>query len=294
MKQKITLENCPICNSTNNTNSMNVVDHMITKEEFTIQKCLDCDFHFTNPRPTEEINGEYYKSENYISHSSSNKGIINKLYNVVRNYTLKRKRRIIENLTNERNLLDIGCGTGHFLNECKQNDWNISGLEPDEDARNFTKKHFNFSTEPIENLYSKKEKSFDVVTMWHVLEHVYHLQKDVSQIVSLIKENGYFVIAVPNRESFDANYYKNYWAAYDVPRHLYHFSENNIVELMQQYDLQHIKTLPMKFDSFYVSMLSEKYKKGSIVKAFWIGLLSNLKAKNGGGYSSHIYIFKKQ
>lgn len=293
MKQKDILEQCPICNSSAIQNEINVIDHMITKEEFTIQKCTDCGFYFTNPRPSEETNSFYYQSDEYISHSSSKKGIINKLYNVVRNYTLKQKRNIIEKLTPERNLLDIGCGTGHFLNECKENGWNVTGLEPDSDARNFTRENFNFETEPIQNLYSKEEKSFNVITMWHVLEHVYHLQKDVKQIVSLLKKDGYLVIAVPNRKSLDANLYKTYWAAYDVPRHLYHFSENDVKNLISQKGLQHIKTLPMKFDSFYISMLSEKYKNGSILKAFLNGCKSNLKAKKGFGYSSQIYVFKK-
>lgn len=293
MEHLIKTSNCPICESESLVDVMTIKDHMITQEIFSIQRCSDCDFHFTNPRPTEEVIGHYYKSENYISHSSSKKGIINKLYNKVRSYTLKQKRHILEGLTENRNLLDIGSGTGHFFNECKNNGWNAIGLEPDNDARDFALTNFNIQLSPIERLYELEKAFVDVVTMWHVLEHVFHLKKDVEQIASLIKQDGYFIIAVPNRESWDAKYYKEFWAAYDVPRHLYHFSEKNMIQLVEQFGLKHHQTLPMKFDSFYVSMLSEKYIKGSLVKAFFNGLKSNRKAKSEGGFSSQIYIFKK-
>ncbi len=293
MEHTIKIAKCPICESESLVDVMKIKDHMITQEVFTVQKCSDCDFHFTNPRPSEGVIGNYYKSENYISHSSSKKGIINKLYNNVRSYTLKQKRRILENLTENRNLLDIGSGTGHFLNECKTNGWNAVGLEPDTDARDFAKNTFQIDLSPIEQLYQLEKSSFDVITMWHVLEHVFHLQKDVEQISTLLKKEGYFIVAVPNRESWDAKYYQEFWAAYDVPRHLYHFSEKNMIQLMNQFGLKHQQTLPMKFDSFYVSMLSEKYKNGSLVKAFFNGMKSNRKAKSSGGFSSQIYIFKK-
>lgn len=271
---------------------MEVKDHMITKENFTIVECVSCGFHFTNPRPCIERIGDYYKSEEYISHSSSNKGIINKLYNRVRNYTLKQKVKLVRSLAKGNELLDIGAGTGHFLNTCKQNGFSVAGLEPDQDAVRFAQTHFNIQLKPLEELHQLPAASRDVITMWHVLEHVYDLQKDFKRISEILKDSGVLVIAVPNMESLDAQHYKEFWAAYDVPRHLYHFRKEDIRLLASQYGLKLDRVLPMKFDAFYVAMLSEKYKQGSLLKAFQKGWSSNLKSAQRG-YSSQIYILRK-
>lgn len=288
----IRLTNCPICESSELVKYMDVKDHMITKEEFVIEQCKSCGFHFTNPRPTITTIGNYYKSENYVSHSSSRKGIINNIYNVVRNYTLRKKVQLLRNYSKGNFLLDIGAGTGHFLNHALYSGFDVQGLEPDSDAIRFAKDVFHLDIDPLSMLHDIPANSKDIITMWHVLEHVYDLQKDFKQFVNILKKNGLFIIAVPNLQSFDANYYKSYWAAYDVPRHLYHFRQEDIEALAKQHGLTLETVKPMKFDSFYVSMLSEKYKKGSLLKAFWIGLKSNMKHKKGG-YSSQIYILRK-
>ncbi|MCE3297138.1 MAG: hypothetical protein K0R65_2852 [Crocinitomicaceae bacterium] len=271
---------------------MEVKDHMITGETFTIQECISCGFHFTNPRPSIERIGDYYKSEEYVSHSSSNKGLINKLYNRVRNYTLKKKVQLVKSLAKGNELLDIGAGTGHFLNACKQNGFSVEGLEPDQDAVRFAKTNFGVDLKSLDELHHLPAASKDIITMWHVLEHVYDLQKDFTRISEVLKETGTLIIAVPNLESYDAQRYRNLWAAYDVPRHLYHFRKKDIAALAAQHDLKLTKVLPMKFDAFYVSMLSEKYKKGSLIHAFRNGWLSNLKSAKGG-YSSQVYILQK-
>lgn len=271
---------------------MKVKDHMISQEEFNIVSCSNCGFHFTNPIPTIDRIGNYYKSEAYISHSSSKKGLINSIYNLVRNYTLKKKVRLLKSLPGNRDLLDIGAGTGHFLNQCRQKGFNVEGLEPDQDAVRFASEKLGIQLKPLSHLYELPKESKDLITMWHVLEHVYHLQNDFKQLVDILKPKGHLIIAVPNLESYDAELYGDYWAAYDVPRHLYHFRRKDIQQLADEFGLTLKDVRPMKFDSYYVSMLSEKYKKGFLLKAFWIGLLSNLKSK-GRGYSSQIYILSK-
>jgi 2-polyprenyl-3-methyl-5-hydroxy-6-metoxy-1,4-benzoquinol methylase len=247
---------------------------------------------FTNPRPSPDRIGEYYKSEDYVSHSSTKKGLVNKVYNWVRSYTLKKKISLLKELTPGKKLLDIGAGTGHFLAKAKESGFTVLGLEPDEDARKVALSENGIELKDLSLLHSLDE-TFDVVSMWHVLEHVYDLQVDLEKIVSLVNQDGVLIIAVPNYTSFDAQYYKEFWAAYDVPRHLYHFSPKSIIPLVESKGLKFEKMLPMKFDSYYVSMLSEKYKGGSILKAMRIGFLSNQKAKEGLS-SSQIYIFRKK
>ena len=287
------ITNCPVCNHTETAHHLTLKDWMITKEEFTIVMCTNCDFHFTNPIPKEEVIGNYYKSDEYISHSSSKKGLINSVYNIVRNYTLIKKVALLRKYTKGKELLEIGSGTGHFLNTAKLNGYNVEGFEPDNDARLFAKNNFSISLRPLEELSSVESSSKDLVAMWHVMEHVYHLQRDVAEIVRLLKSGGVFIIAVPNMNSWDAQHYKEYWAAYDVPRHLYHFQENTIKKLIETFGLVHRDTLPMKFDSYYVSMLSEKYKGGSMFKGILNGFISNVKSMKGG-YSSQIYVFVKK
>ncbi len=266
---------------------------MITKQTFSIVKCQSCGFHFTNPVPSENVIGDYYKSEEYISHSSSKTGLINKAYNVVRNITLKRKVKLIQGLSKGKALLDIGAGTAHFLSAAKSAGFNVQGLEPDVDAKQFAKSEFGITLEDLSEISRIETGSKDVITMWHVLEHVYHLKKDVAEFVRVLKKDGVLIIAVPNMSSWDAQYYQEFWAAYDVPRHLYHFQENTIQKLMEQFDMNCVEILPMKFDAFYVSMLSEKYKGGNVVKGILNGLKSNSRAKNHG-FSSQIYVFRKK
>lgn len=283
---------CPSCGEQSFSTYLTVKDHFLSKESFKLELCNSCNLLFTNPRPTLERIGDYYKSEEYVSHSSTKKGFVNKVYGWVRSYTLKKKISLLKQLTNGKRLLDIGAGTGHFLAKAKGSGYTVLGLEPDEDARKVAMSENGIELKDLSLLHELNE-SFDIVSMWHVLEHVYNLQPDLEKIASLVNQNGVLIIAVPNYTSFDAQYYKEYWAAYDVPRHLYHFSPKSIIPLVESKGLKFEKMLPMKFDSYYVSMLSEKYKGGSLLKAMRIGFLSNRKAKEGLS-SSQVYVFRKK
>lgn len=290
MNQK---NNCPICNGTSFQDFLVCKDYTVSKEDFQIVSCGTCGFHFTNPVPEESKIGAYYQSEDYISHSSTNKGLINKIYLRVRKHTLKQKLKLISRLSKGKHLLDIGAGTGHFLNTCKSAGWNALGLEPDDGARKFAKENLGLDMQPTDDLKNLPDQSRDVITMWHVLEHVYHLNRDITEIVRVLKDDGVLIVAVPNMSSYDAKKYKEYWAAYDVPIHLYHFQPEDIKRLFAKFEMELVEMLPMKFDAYYVSMLSEKYKDGNIVKAFFTGLRSNMRAKNGE-YSSQIYVLRKK
>ncbi len=271
---------------------LNCKDHTVSSEVYQVMINKEYDMLVTNLVP--ENLADYYKSEDYISHTDSKKSLIDKVYQSVKNYTLKRKLKLIDSFeTPSKNILDVGAGTGDFLNICKNNGWNTIGVEPSIDAINIAAQKGVFLKENVSQL---ENKEFDVITLWHVLEHVENLSEYISTLNNLLSDKGRLIIAVPNFKSYDANYYKEFWAAFDVPRHLWHFSQKSIAKLFSEVDMVVEKTIPMKFDSFYVSLLSEKYTSGTMnpIKAFYRGLLSNIKAKSTKEYSSLIYVLKKQ
>lgn len=284
---------CPNCGHDLSVKTKTVVDHFLSKESFDLMKCSSCQLVFTTPRPSIEKIGSYYQSEDYVSHSSTKKGLINRVYKLVRNYTLNQKVNLVKRHSNGNVLLDIGAGTGHFLRKAADNGFDITGLEPDETARKVAQLENKLALKDLSDLYELKQNSVDVITMWHVLEHVYDLKKDTTWMSQLIKSDGLWIIAVPNHTSYDAEYYKEHWAAYDAPRHLYHFEPATIIPMIEALGFDLLEMLPMKFDAYYVSMLSEKYKGGNLLNALRVGLLSNWKSKNGK-CSSQIYIFRKK
>ncbi|MHA7056913.1 class I SAM-dependent methyltransferase [Aquimarina sp. M1] len=269
-------------------------DHSVSGEKFVLYKDNDLDFLITTPKPDDKSLERYYESEDYISHTDGKRSLFEKLYHKVKRYSLNKKVKLISELHGGTgNLLDIGAGTGDFLVEAVKKNWEVSGVEPNKQARSLAE---NKGIELRTHTTNLVSNNFDIITMWHVLEHVPDLKEQIKEIKRLLKPTGYLIVAVPNFKSYDANYYKSCWAAYDVPRHLWHFSQNAIKTLFEKEKIQLQKTVPLLFDSFYVSLLSEKYKSGKMnfVKAFWIGLISNIKAKRSKQYSSHIYILKNE
>jgi 2-polyprenyl-3-methyl-5-hydroxy-6-metoxy-1,4-benzoquinol methylase len=289
---------CPICNSSSIQPQLSAKDHTVSQKLFEIWHCNKCSGSFTQDVPEQDKIGAYYASDNYISHSDTKKGIVNSLYHMVRKRTLVSKRKFVLHETGlqQGSILDIGCGTGAFLDTMKQGNWEITGLEPDDTARSKAAELYGIHPQEPGKLFELPAASFNAITMWHVLEHVHQLHAYIRQIESLLAPNGRLFVAVPNYTSADAATYKANWAAYDVPRHLYHFSPKSMEVLLSQHGLKILKVKPMWFDSFYVSMLSELYKngKGNIVKAFFNGFMSNLKAGvNTKRCSSLIYVISR-
>ena len=275
---------------------LTVKDYSVSGEKFQLLHNLDLDMLETHPQPKLEKLSEYYKSEDYISHTDTKRNLFERVYRIVRKVALKNKINLINSFnTDAKDLLDIGCGTGDFLEVAQRKGWNVTGIEPNEGARkiaNSKTKHSVYNSDYLDKL---RPESFDVITLWHVLEHLPNLEMHIALLRSLVKPDGIIVIAVPNFKSYDAKYYKKYWAAYDVPRHLWHFSKVSISHLFKKEKLQLVKILPMVYDAYYVSLLSEKYKSEFMnpIKAFWIGFKSNYKARTSKEYSSHIYLFTK-
>jgi len=286
------LEECPSCKHTKFDNFLICTDYSITNESFALVKCTKCELIFTNPRPDEISIASYYKSENYISHANKGNNPINFIYKLVRKISLKRKFNLVTSLTKGKYILDFGCGTGHFLSFLSDKGYKTFGIEPDNYAREKAKKLTNSNIEA--NLDDINEK-FDIITAWHVIEHVSDLRNTLKKIRKKLKKDGVFIIAVPNINSFDSEYYGKYWAGLDVPRHLYHFTKHSLTSLAKKCKLKIVDTYPLKFDSFYVSLLSEKYKnkKYNFINALRIGYKSNQEAKLNGEYSSNIFVLKK-
>ena len=288
--------NCAVCGSINIQEKYTIKDHSHTGEKFSLAVCNDCKFHFTQNIPDSESIGPYYKSENYVSHSDTQKGLFFKVYHAVRNYMLNKKKNIILSATalNSGKLLDIGTGTGYFPNIMNQYGWEVEGVEQDETTRNNAISKFQFKIHDTSKFYKLPVESYDAITMWHVLEHVHDLDGYLKKINSILKPNGAFIVAVPNHTSYDQEYYKEYWAAWDIPIHLWHFNPSTMKKLMVKYEFKVEQIIPMPFDAAYVSMLSEQYKSGNKLPGLLKGIKFALKGKsNPEKCSSIIYIIKK-
>lgn len=290
--------NCPVCNSTESKVHLESKNFRINMKPFTVKECTSCSMRYTSPLPAENEIGEYYASENYISHTGTKKGLINTLFHMVRFITIRSKFRLISKVGKGKKLLDVGAGNGVFLNFVNQKGWDVNGVELDDTSRAHIEETLGKKIATTVNDNDEKEV-YDVITMWHVLEHVYQLKKDIKTIKGKLKKDGTLLIAVPNCGSHDEKRYQDYWSAYDLPIHLYHFRPQNIKDLFAQFDMEVVDMKPMKFDAYWISLESEKYKNGVknslgvYIKGFWHGLMSNLKAKNGE-YSSQIYVIQNK
>ena len=290
---------CPICNESKIDKVFNTYDFSLTKESFDILLCPKCSLQYTFPVPSKEHISVYYNFSEYISHTDTKKGLFNQVYHLVRKFTLTQKANFVQSFLPNKlgKILEIGSGTGAFANTMKVKGWEVDALEPDESSRKIAFENYGLSIHPIDHFFKLPQNNFDIITLWHVLEHVHDLNDYFVQFNSLLKNDGKLIIAVPNYTSFDATYYKHMWAAYDVPRHLYHFSPQSMKVLCEQHNMSIIKYKPMWFDSLYVALLTEKYIKWGLFgsfRALIVGVVSNLVAVfDSKKSSSVIYVIQK-
>lgn len=292
----IEVKSCPVCGASSFKEVFKAPYFRGDGELFSIKECEGCKFWVTSPRPDDDELGKYYDPENYISHSNSSKTLMDKAYQVVRNYSLKKKVKLISRINGGTGkLLDYGAGTGHFLLAAKNSGWEVQGVEVSEDARKVALDENNLELMAPENFVVEKS-SFSVITLWHVLEHLPNLNDHLQKFYDCLDQGGKLVIAVPNHESEDSKHYKNRWAALDVPLHLWHFKKSNMKALAEKHGFRMKEIINMPFDSFYVSLLSENIdsKKGSPVRAVLNGFQSNLKGNSDKNMSSLIYILEKR
>lgn len=298
MADLINYTKCPCCNSNNISRALACRDYTVSRETFEVWHCSDCTLRFTQRVPGAGSIGKYYQSENYISHSDTGQGMINKLYKLARRFTLSQKRKLVTATTrlSSGNLLDIGCGTGAFLNEMKRAQWQVTGLEPDAGAREKAGELYGLNPQEASALFKLAPGQFNAITLWHVLEHVHDLHGYLEQFRELLADKGKVFIAVPNYTSADAAYYGPYWAAYDVPRHLYHFSPMAMRSLAVSHGFRISNIKPMLLDAFYIAMLSEQYKNGkeNLLPAIWKGITCTIATfRNTHKSSSLIYVLEK-
>lgn len=286
---------CPWCGSDKAQINLWLKDEFLTKEDFHICECLNCGLLYTMPRPDKEKLGNYYKSEEYYSHQENKKGFIPKIYERVKKTNLKYKYKIATAGIEIGKMLDIGCGVGDFLHTAETHGWECIGVEPSEEAKEIARQRTKAKIIESNELENLPDHSFDIITMWHVLEHVENLKWQVEQLQRLIKPTGRIIIALPNYKSYDGQYYKEKWAAYDVPRHLNHFDKTTLSKIFRTKWLRLTKIEKLKWDAYYISYMSEQYKlhQFPLCRGIYRGWVSNMKARRSGEWSSLVYIFKK-
>ena len=286
---------CPWCDSEKTQMHLWVKDLFLTNEAFEIHECLKCGLLFTEPRPKPEEIGEYYQSEEYYSHQENKKGFVPRIYEAVKSINLKKKYKMATKGLEPGRMLEIGCGAGDFLHTMEKHGWTCTGIEPSKSAKEIATKKVKAVLLNPQEINQLEDESFDLITMWHVLEHVDNLKEEIYQLQRLLKKGGRLVLALPNFKSADAQYYKEYWAAYDVPRHLNHFCRESINNIFKTTNFKRIKTDKLVWDAYYISYMSEKYMNHSLplLKGAWKGLRSNCKARKNGEWSSLVYVLER-
>lgn len=294
---KVFVEVCPACLTTVLLPHLHVTDFRASKESFELYRCQNCGLVITQNHPAEIEITRYYETEDYISHSENGTSVMDRVYYFIRNWMARRKRKLIQRYAKGHSLIDIGAGTGFFIAHMQSHEWDVKGIEPNAQARQVAfQSHRILLSEPAA-LFETPSQSADVITMWHVLEHVHALDKYLDRIRKILRDNGVLFIALPNYKSLDANFYGPDWGAWDVPRHLWHFSPNSVKVMLARAGFEFVHQYAMPFDAFYVALLSEKYRGGGfvrLIRGMTIGLFSYLRALfNSEKASSVIYIFKK-
>ncbi len=286
---------CPLCESQNAELHLQLKDYFLSKEDFEIYRCQNCGLLYTWPRPADDIIEKYYKSEDYLSHNEKKKGLIPFIYNCVKRVNVANKFRMATKGVQGQRMLDFGCGVGDFLHFAQQKGYEVTGSDVSEDARHFASEKLGKTVISPDDVFAMPDNSFDIITMWHVLEHISDLKKQAALLDRLLADGGRLVIALPNYQSYDAQYYKDKWAAYDVPRHLNHFNQKTLETVFAGTKLHIISVRPLKWDAYYISMMSEGYigSGNAFVKGILTGLKSNRAAHKSGQYSSMVYIFEK-
>ena len=291
------ISRCPLCNESYFNQKVECTDYLVSKEKFSVLECINCGMLFTNPVPELKELFKYYQSENYTSHHLRKYTPAGFVYDTIRRINIRNKYKLVKSHSQHNRIIDYGCGTGEFLQYLQNNGFVAKGIEPNEKARRYAFQQNQVPVGDLEDFKILETKSFGIVTLWHVLEHVYNLSETIMKIRDVLTDDGTLIIAVPNPSSFDAAHYGHFWAAWDTPRHLYHFTPPVLKKLITRAGFEPVNFYPMKFDSYYVSLLSEKnmFGKSRIFQAIRTGYRSNkIAGDQPEKYSSYIAVFRKR
>lgn len=298
-QSRFNISTCPVCGSLDIEFShyLTVPDWLVSKENFELQQCAECSFVFTSNAPSQETAGPYYESEEYVEHTDTKKGLIYGVYHQARKLMLKFKLSTIKNFNRGNKILDIGSGSGYFINFMKQNGYDVSGVEISEKAVALCKEKFNINVNsPLDFLAKKLPTDFDIISMWHVFEHVYNFEEYFEIIYNSLKADGKVFVALPNPDCFEAKYYKEYWNGFDTPRHLWHFSPRTFRKFAENRGFKLIAMRRLPLDPFFNAMVSNSYQSGFkfLPYTFLIGLISFINGLlNQNKASSLIYVLQK-
>lgn len=286
---------CPLCAHENLYFSFSTMDYFLSGEEFEVHQCISCGLLITNPFPDDVASMAYYQSQNYYSHPVKRQNLLAFFYQLIRKWNVASKTRLLKKYCGSGKILDIGAGSGSFLKSCQNAGFTVMGIEKDQNARNYCITKLGLHVVSSELDSEIDESSQDVITLWHVLEHIHNLPDIIKRILMWMKPGAYLILALPNPESPDALFYGKYWAGWDVPRHLYHFSSDTMRFLGEKNSLLLVDIVPMRWDAYYVSILSEQYRGTSLAafRGLYQGLISNFKAETSGNFSSLTYVFQK-
>ena len=275
------LDRCPACGSPDIGSYTTITDHYYSKENFDIAACKGCGLRFTQNRPAPEEIGRYYDSENYASHDSGKKAsVFLKVYQMARDYMLGLKFNLVRQFKPEwKQVLDYGTGEGFFTEYLLKKGKDASGIEPSAVAReNFKSRTGKTLFEDIDALPA--DKTFQVITLWHVLEHIHTLRETMEKLTERLEQKGIIVIAIPNQKAKDLEAFGPHWAAWDVPRHLYHWDTDSLSAFMKSLGLVRIHTGQLPLDPFYIGMISARYAGKGAVSGILTGLKSYFHGKS--------------
>ncbi len=290
---------CPLCGASGQIPYAGCTDYTVSKEHYTLMRCPSCGMVYTLDPPSQDKMAQYDKLGLKLKLGDSPSGLIGKLYYRVRSYMLGRKAHIVESQSYRTagTLLNYGAKTGFFSHRMERRGWKVISVEKYHEERQFSLEMFHHRMIDLNEMDKLRPGTFDVITLWHVFEHNPHPDKLLDRFYDLLRPGGILVMACPNICSTDAMHYGPYWAAYDVPRHLWHFSPTSLCNLVHKhgFTLMHHESMP--FDSFYISILSEKQMRHKLafIRGFLYGLHSWLVSLSKRGKSSSlVYVFRKR